>query len=159
MCGRAQQIHGRMWTVRGRRFGPDLLQVFGREGETHEVHPTDLPGFIRRRQGCVEALRGRCCREFERDLRAMEATARRHGSQRLLLRALATGADHAHLMWRALRPELIATRLIVRHVHLLPAGQHEPFTPPPATKRPLHPRPPPGQELHDLEAARGAAHG
>ncbi len=92
-------------------------------------------------------------REFERDLQALEANARRHEYQELLLRALATGADHAHLVWRALRPELIAARLIARDVHFLPSGQREPFTLPPAPEHHPRPRPPLGLELHDLDQA------
>ena len=92
-------------------------------------------------------------REFERDMQALEANARRTEYQELLLRALATGADHAHLVWRALRPELIAARLIARDVHFLPSGQREPGTPPPAPEHPPRPRPPLGLELHDLDEA------
>ncbi len=92
-------------------------------------------------------------REFERDLQALEANARRTEYQELLLRALATGADHAHLVWRALRPELIAARLIAPVVHFLPSGQRGPYTPAPAPEHPPRLRPPLGQELHDFDQA------
>ncbi len=59
MCGRAEQIPGSTWKVLGRHFGRDLLQVFGRGGETAEVRPTDPLGFIRANRDRAEAARGR----------------------------------------------------------------------------------------------------
>ncbi len=78
--------------------------------------------------------------------------------QELLLRSLATGADHAHLVWRALRPELIAA-LNTPDVHFLPSSQPEPYTPLPTPEHPPRPRPPLGQELHDLDEALRMAEG
>ncbi len=59
VCGRAEQIPGSTWAALGKHFGRDLLQVFGRGGETPEVRPTDPLGFIRSNQGTVEGARGR----------------------------------------------------------------------------------------------------